>query len=555
MSGVELPVAARGVSGGVTSRPDALRALARLLLVLVAAAAGAVLFYIYYVAAHKVGLENPDNLSFVLAGRDILNGNWNLHGWALANNAWWPVQPVVYAGAVLTRGYFRAPFYVAAFTWTVTAACAVWLAVRPFRGAAAIAAAAVAFFLVGLPPDLAVTTPLEFIFAAPFQALTTAGSLCALALLASAFPAPVDSPRGRTTRRPVRAGLAAASVILAGAVIASDTLALATIVFPAIALFAFSLLRDARGYRAAAGAAFAVLAWELSRALLWLLTQTHGLRLLESVNWITFASFDTLVTRNLGLAVQGLLAFFGGYWFDRPVFHPATPIVLVRLAALLFVLWAVWRAVCAAWVGRAQDWLVSVLALGFVSNLGAYTVSVLPSDIGSSRYLLTLLPFGGVVAARAAGDAFNGAGLRKKTALGGAILLLGYSSFSAFGWWFDQHPVFPPRPDLIEWLEKHDLRYGYAPYEEAAPITVASEGRVVVRPVHDEGGQLRPSPWAAKQWYWEPARFVVLRDDVPDVRLRNAERTFGVSHEIHRIGPYRVIVWQNATPLVEPGRE
>lgn len=553
MSRLELSIAeSTGGSGDVAQRPDALRVLARLPLFLLAAAAFGALFYVYYTAAHLVGLENPDNLTFVLAGQDMLKGNWNLHGWTLVNTAWWPVQPVVYAGALLTRGFYRAPFYVAAFTWAATVACAVWIAARPFRGVSAVAAAAVAFLLVGLPSAGTVTSPLEFIFAAPFQALTAAGSLCALVLLSSALrPRPAHE-----ARRPVRAALlAAAALTLAACVITSDTLALATIVVPALALFAFSLLRDGRDNRAGAGAVFAVLALGLSRLLFWLLSATHGLSLIRPVNWIAFAPFDTLVTRNLGLALQGVISFFGAYWFDRPVLNWSTLIVLVHLAALLFILWAVWRALSAAWAGRAQDWLVAVLALGFVSNLGVYTASVLPMDIGSSRYLLALLPFGGVVAARAAGDALNGAGLRKKAALGGAILLLAYSSLSSFGWWFDQRPTFPPRADLIAWLEMQNLRYGYAPYQDAVPVTVASEGRLAVRPVRDVDGLLRPTQYSAKQWYWDPARFVILRDDLPAVSLADVRRTFGPVYSLHRIGPYQVVVWPGDKPLLEPGRE
>jgi|GEM_PF-2180410 len=523
---------------------------ARLLLYVLAAVAFVALCSLYNNAALREGFGNPDNVSFVLEAQELLQGNWNLHGWTIVNSAWWPVQPAVYAGVLLVVGSLRTPSYVAALAWATTVACAVWATARPFRGSTAFVAGTVAFLLVGLPAVDTIASALPYITSIPFEALTTAGGLLSLVLFWSAVSQrPIGAARGL-----LRAGLlAGAAVIIAGSVVTSDALALATVIIPVLALAVFALFRDGWDKRIAAGAVFAIFAFGLSRFLFWLLSATGGETLLQPVNWITFAPFDVLFSRNLPFAFQGLVSFYGAYWFGRPVLDQDTLSVLVHLAALLFVLWAVGRALLAAGAGRKQDWLTAVLALGFVSNVGAYAASLLPADIGSNRYLLAVLPYGGVVAARAFGETFRDAGTRKKLALCGAVLVLAAASLSSFSLWFQGPPAVSPRPYLIKWLLDHNLRYGYAQYSDAAALTVESDGRLVVRPVGATGDRLGTIPYSARHWYAEPMTFVIFHDEAATgVSVAAAERTFGDDHSLHHIGPYLVAVWPHTIHVVGP---
>jgi len=47
-----------------------------------------------------------DHASTVLAGLDMLRGNWNLEGWSLATHSLWSTEIPVYALALFVRGFF-----------------------------------------------------------------------------------------------------------------------------------------------------------------------------------------------------------------------------------------------------------------------------------------------------------------------------------------------------------------------------------------------------------------------------------------------------------------
>jgi len=505
----------------------------------------------YRAAADREGLVNADSVSFVVEAQDLLRGNWNLHGWTIVNSAWWPVQPVVYAGTLLARGPVAATPYVAGLAWATMVACGVWAAARPLRGIDGLIAGAVAFLFVGLPAVDTAVSAVPYITGSPFEALTTAGGLLSLALFWKAgSTGPGDGAPGR-----LRTGLfAAAAVVIAGSIVTSDALALATVIVPVLVLAVLAVFRDRWDKRILAGAAFGIVAFMLSRFLLWLLHTTGGETVLQPVNWVTFAPFDQFFSQNLRLALQGLVGFFGAYWFGRPVLDLATLYVLVHLAALLFVLWAVGRSVAAAWRGRKQDWLLGVLALGFVSNLGAYVASILPAGLETSRYLLALLPYGGAVAGRAFGEMYRDAGRWGKVVLCGVVTVFTVASVSSFSVWLRYAPYVSPRTQLIKWLVDHDLRYGYAQYSDAAVLTVESEGRLLVRPLGTWAvDRVGPIPYSASQWYSEPMRFVVFDDQKgTGVSVPAAERTFGGGYTLTQVGPYQVAVWPQ--PFHVPAR-
>jgi len=524
---------------------------ARLIRYVLSASAFLALCAVYNAGALREGLGNPDNVSFVIEAQDLLRGNWNLHGWTIVNSAWWPVQPSVYAALLLIRGPVGAPQAAAALAWATVVACAVWAAVRSFGGWTAFIAGAVAFLLVGLPAVDTITTAIGHVATAPFEALTTAGGLLSLVLFTRAVFRRPEECEGTLVRAGLRAG---AAVLVAGCAVAGDILAVATVIVPVLALAALDVFRRGRRGRAAAGAAFAMLALGLSRCLLWLLSATHGEQLLQPVNWISFAPFESFFSRNLPLALQGLIGFYGAYWFGRPVLELATLYVLVHLAALVFVLYAVGRTLLAVGTGAKLDWLTGVLALGFVANLGAYASSTLPASLYTSRYLLAVLPYGAVVAARVLGEMLRDAGLRKRLMVGGTLVLLAAASLSSFAVWFEDSVYVSPRTKVVRWLVDHHLRYGYAQYSDAAALTVESGGRLTVRPIGQwSDHRVGPIPYSARHWYSEPTTFVVFHDeDATGVSVLAAERTFGPDHGLDTIGPYRVAAWRHVIQVPGP---
>jgi hypothetical protein len=111
------------------------------------------------------------------------------------------------------------------------------------------------------------------------------------------------------------------------------------------------------------------------------------------------------------------------------------------------------------------------------------------------------------------------------------------------------HRQAPPRNvGLTDWLTRHHLTSGFAPYWEASSITVDSGGAITVLSVTDTGphGRLAPQHWLTDVQLpakMPPASFVIL-SPAEKVRRAAVAATFGPSARSYRYGPYTILVWQ-----------
>jgi hypothetical protein len=112
------------------------------------------------------------------------------------------------------------------------------------------------------------------------------------------------------------------------------------------------------------------------------------------------------------------------------------------------------------------------------------------------------------------------------------------------------HRQAPPRNvALTDWLLRHHLTSGFAPYWEASSITVNSGGAITLLAVTDGGphGHLAPQRWEtnvrlAEAGRLRQANFVIV-SPAEKVRHSAALATFGQPADSYRVGPFTVLVW------------
>lgn len=115
----------------------------------------------------------------------------------------------------------------------------------------------------------------------------------------------------------------------------------------------------------------------------------------------------------------------------------------------------------------------------------------------------------------------------------------------------------PPSPaaaqNVADWLAARHLSYGLGGYWQANNITLASAGRIQVRPVSpwmDGVGQYR---WESKDSWYNPrlhdATFLVIDTTSPRnawyATASEARATFGPPASSCNLGEYTVLIWNN----------
>ncbi len=251
------------------------------------------------------------------------------------------------------------------------------------------------------------------------------------------------------------------------------------------------------------------------------------------------------------LTVQSVLTLFGADFIGLRSW-PATAVALLHLAGVILVAWAC--CIAARRLLADEERLVPLLLVGLAVNLAAYVFSTQSFDLGSTHELAAVLPFGAVLAGRLL------PGRPAITALLPALLavLVGYAGALAY------NAAAPPRPPTTQavasWLTAHHLTAGMGDYWTANITTVATGGRVEVRPVVLSCGRFSPDAWESKEsWYGPPntATFVLLdRTGVTgaDGTAADAIRQFGPAQQTARVGAYEVLVWnRDLLPAITRG--
>jgi hypothetical protein len=499
--------------------------------------------------------RTSDQASILLAGLDMLHGNWRLSGWWLSIDNFYTMEAWFYTVLIGLFGFQpMLMFVLAAMIWAGIAVLSALVATR--RVASPMMASCIALTLIGLP-IMASDQLMPTLSQVPIHTTTTAYVLICFLLLDNA----VQAPRGRGV-----ASLVAYTILMTVTVF-GDPMAGFVAVLPVIAV---SLLRMMRRHRGAGPhgsiAALSALSAVLAAALLWLNEHTGGFRVApQPTVFVTLADLPD----HFGFAMQSLLIYFSADFFGRSIRADAingpilyllrAPLFLLLLGMLAAYLRHVWRIGHGALTGTPatpaeappRDYLDELLASSCIIAIAAAMFSSLavPDKLATGRYYIPAFVFGATLVARIhftsrVFRAYCGVTLLASAAVTALILVRTPPTPDLAG---------PDVHDVAAWLDTHDLHDGFGPYWMSSIVTVVTQGMVRVRPLdQDQPGALKPFPWLSSQdWYKDGLapkghHFVIVHDVPTRDYFTEADviGMLGLPQDQQRIGDYVVNIYE-----------
>jgi hypothetical protein len=511
-----------------------------------------------------------DGAAEALQARDMLAGNWLLHGWTIGDVSFYTTELPEYVLVELIRPFGVGVIHIAAAaTYTLLVLAAYWLARGRAVGRDGLVRGVLAAVIM-LAPQLGYGA--FVLLLSPDHVGTQVPLLIGWRLLDLA-------PRRWWV--PALLGLLLAWVQFA------DRAAVLTAVLPLIVVCAATAVRAALRRRSArgepaghyelaligAGIGSVGLSWAAAR----LLAAAGGFAAHPIP--LTLAPLSLLWT-HARLTGWGVLELYGAN-FAGVTGRAGLTFAALHVAGLTLATAAL--AVALARLlrpGRSQPdgagLVDSVLAVAIVANLLSYLLSIDPGTMLGTGYeareIAAVLPLGAVLAGRIFGPVlaqrvserrWSPWGSEAKTTVRSIstvfclfavfLVIAGYGS--AFGYAAAQ----PSRPGeysvLADWLVAHGLRYGLGGGPSANVITVDSGGQVTVEPTDVRMGRVGALLYQASAAAFDPrrhdARFLVTR--LPAVGpARPAETTapdravlatFGPPARTYRFDGYTVLVW------------
>ena len=471
-------------AGGAGGRPDGRVSWVRRLLVGGAWTVAAVAAFAVYLRLAGTRAVNSDGASTALAAWDMLHGNVLLRGWSLPDANFSSTEIPQYALVELAVGLGQNVVHIAAaMTYTLALLLVALVAKAAATGREAAARIAIGVGIM-LAPQLG--SGINVLVSSPDHFGTSVPLLLILLII-------------DRVRRPRWWAPVAVSLLLAWAQLADSVVLLAAVI-PLAVVCAFRVARSrqrlaARWYEIAlAGGAVAGFA----------LAQI-GYQVIHAVGGYTERPLGTqpaplgeIFAHNLPIAAQCLLLLPGADFLGLPA-GPGPLFVALHLvgvaAAAVAIGLAVWR------FGRRDPHPVGgltsqLLVAGIVINFAAFVATTHVFTVASAREIAPVLPFAAALACRelgpysaprlSAADGSAGPGI---AAFG--LVLAGY--LAGLGLELTGPAAPPQDAQLTAWLESHPIGAGLAGYWEANVVTLASGGRVAVRPVTIADGRVAPT--------------------------------------------------------------
>ncbi len=533
------PVAARDptrVPVSPVARPAA-RRLAGTAVIWLLGVAGLTAFF--YFLARRVLTGDSDSATVVLQGQSISAGHMTLSGWRTLYDSFWTVDAPLYAAGVRLLGVDpRLMYFVPAFLGAVVVAVGAWLARGRRRGVAGLAAVATVIVLVALPNQALAAWFLH----GALHVGTVLWVLIAFVCLRS----------GQWGWR------WACAVVFLTAGLLGDLLTLPLGVVPVLVAGIAAMLRT-RNWRAGLPTVSASIASGLLALAVRRLAVLVGTFSIGHAN--PRAGLDQEAA-NLGHVPERLLWLFGVRDLPGTDSHVSSALLTVHVVGMVAVAVAVVVPLAAlisgasagSARGRAVDdaWhLEDMLALACLGSIGVFAALALDDNPAFVRYLTPVVMFGAILAGRMMArfvESLRSVPLRRAGAAIGIALVAAYGATSGVVASQPAQPV--TGADLAGFLDAHDLRDGVGSYWVASITTVASGGKVAVRPViGDDGGNIvRYDLQSSADWYAGHAfQFLVYDRASPwkGLDASTAVATFGPVARTYAVGTFRVLVWSH----------
>ena len=564
-----------------------------------ATAVGGALLFLGYLRISWTVAATSDGAAEALQARDMLAGNWLLHGWMIGDVSFYTTELPEYVLVEAIRPFGVGVIHIAAAaTYTMLALAVFALAYGRAGGREGIARGVLATVIM-LAPQLGYGA--FVLLLSPDHTGTELPLLLGWLLL---------------DRAPRRWWVPAILCLLLAVVQFADRVALLTAVLPLILVCMVTVAR--RRPRLPGQPASGLAGWAQAR---WFeLALAVGAGASVGVSWVaarllaatgafvahpfsmTLAPLSQLWT-HAWLTGWGILELYGGNFIGVTGWAGITFAVLHLIGLTLAVVAVVVALVRfarptagqpnAAALGahrrgglphRTGGWepdlVDSVLAVAVIANLVSYLLSTSPGTVIGTGYdareIAAVLPLGAVLAGRVFGTGLAGrvlaslpgrpsgrsqsagraeATVRSRTSIFISFLIFlviaGY--MSAFGYSAAQRATPGEDSALAGWLVAHGLRYGLGE-SSANVVTVETGARVEVVPVTVAGGRVRVLLYQSSAAAYDPrlhdADFLITRVPagrsgetavtVPDAAVR---ATFGPPARTYRFDGYTVLVW------------
>ena len=520
----------------------------RLVAALAVAVGLAALTALLYAVSIRVFAGDSDGATVVLEGQSMSAGHLTLHGWALSVDSFWGVDAVFYMLGVLVIGVRSSLLHlIPAFIASLVVLMGVLIAREGRRGFAAIAAGVTVVALLALPGRLLS----YFYLRGPLHVGTTLWCLVAFFAL---------------RHRRFGAGWIVAVVFLAAGLL-GDFQIVALGVAPVLVAGMVTMLR-ARSWRAGAPMTAAAVASVVLAFLVRKITEVIGT---FSIGKLQQGASSAQMLRNFRNLVTGGARMFGVG--SGPLGSGGVPKALevVHVLGFLIVIVAVLAAIARLVLGilrgtrvqvhqarptkdrRTTDhWLLDdLLLMAFVGGVIVFIALSSNNAFEFDRYMTSAVIFGSILAGRFVGQMVSGVNsvpvLRVVAVLGIAVV----AAFSA-GTGIEATNGSAAVGDYSRvsvFLEANHLDDGIGDYLDASVITVATGGKVTVRPVTGDAAEriVRYQRQSSATWYaGQVFQFLLFDTSKPgSFDSVTASLTFGSPLHSYDIGSYRVLVWSH----------
>ena len=259
-------------------------------------------------------------------------------------------------------------------------------------------------------------------------------------------------------------------------------------------------------------------------------------------NQMRFVSLDRF-SHNIYLFFESILVVTQSNFFGRQLFSYETIIDLIQ--ASLIVLTAILLVVYI----KRQEYkdipvIVKLSRIAILVSCFAFVFSTEPINIDTSRYLLDIPVFVAILFGYLL-STFKSRRIYIFSVLSAVAIFVGFLYRSIEATPASEEGYIK----VINFLERHNLHYGFAGYWNAAPFTILSNYNVKVRQViADARSSILPFAWLSNsQWYKDfkhPQFIIIGKSGNFGLNESVLDKNYGAPKQTKIIGEYKVFVYR-----------